>query len=325
MKNLTNFGLVEGRLTRDVTVFSNSDGSRKVLLTLAVKDPWAGKDGARNAQFVNLQGFVSAEKAEKGLGPYAFMHKGDLVCFEYSVRSLQYERDGRMVYDQILQIETVAFKERKAVTEARANKDAATEASNMDATSWPGSHTDATCWPGSHADADIGDIESGPVRVPEVEVEKVDNFPHAYPVHQIADGATHDESETGPEQRGAAAFPDKHDNGPGGHKCGRQKEPELPVDVRAVEESECGAPVAHAHYAEKAGNDGYFACQRKIFDNPELRKLIQRQNGCGSGEENAPPGRHQLFPSLWASSSSSMCAQRGHTSGWAGSAPISVE
>ena len=153
MKNLTNFGLVEGRLTRDVTVFSNSDGSRKVLLTLAVKDPWAGKDGARNAQFVNLQGFVSAEKAEKGLGPYAFMHKGDLVCFEYSVRSLQYERDGRMVYDQILQIETVAFKERKAVTEARANKDAATEASNMDATSWPGSHTDATCWPGSHADA----------------------------------------------------------------------------------------------------------------------------------------------------------------------------
>ena len=40
MRNLSNFGLIEGRLTKDPIVFENSDGSRKVLLNVAVRDPY---------------------------------------------------------------------------------------------------------------------------------------------------------------------------------------------------------------------------------------------------------------------------------------------
>ena len=36
MANLNNHGLVKGRLTRDVTVLTNGDGSKKVLMTVAV-------------------------------------------------------------------------------------------------------------------------------------------------------------------------------------------------------------------------------------------------------------------------------------------------
>ena len=73
------------------------------------------------------------EEAEKGLGPYACMHKGDLVCFEYSVRANKYEKDGRMVYNQILQIENVALKESKAVCAAHAMQSAAPVASLQNA------------------------------------------------------------------------------------------------------------------------------------------------------------------------------------------------
>ncbi|MBQ6239522.1 MAG: hypothetical protein IJK56_04060 [Firmicutes bacterium] len=44
---------------------------------------------------------------------YDYIHKGDLACFEYNVRSNRYERDGRTVYEQVLQVEQVTFKGNK--------------------------------------------------------------------------------------------------------------------------------------------------------------------------------------------------------------------
>ena len=111
MKNLNNFGLIEGRLTKDPIVFENSDGSRKVLLNVAVRDPYPDRYGNYNSQFVDLQAFVCAGcVAEHGLGPFDHIHKGDLACFGYSVRTNRFERDGRTVFDQVLLVDQVTFK-----------------------------------------------------------------------------------------------------------------------------------------------------------------------------------------------------------------------
>lgn len=37
MKNIRNYGVATGRLTRDVTVFTNKDGSRKIKFTVAAQ------------------------------------------------------------------------------------------------------------------------------------------------------------------------------------------------------------------------------------------------------------------------------------------------
>ena len=120
--NMHNYGIANGRLTRDPKVFKNSDGSRKVKVTLAVQDTY----GERKTQFINLDGFVRAEK--EGNGVYDSMHEGDLVTVQYSVRTNNYEKNGESVFDQTLQIEAVQFGESKSVTEARMAKKAAAEA-----------------------------------------------------------------------------------------------------------------------------------------------------------------------------------------------------
>ena len=134
MANIRNIGIAEGRLVRDVAVFENSDGSRKVKFTLAVQDNFtSGDDSKRGTQYVNLEGFIAASriadrkaagKPENGV--YDSMHKGDLVGVEYTVRSNNYtDKSGEMVYDQVLFVQTVDLKETKATTTARAAKNGA--------------------------------------------------------------------------------------------------------------------------------------------------------------------------------------------------------
>ena len=119
--NLRNFGIIEGRLAREISVFDNADGSKKILLNVAVRDSFPDRNGVYNTQFVNLEAYVCADTAAHGLGPYAYIHKGDPVCFEYSIRSFNYERDGQIIYGQNLHIEQVMFKEmRNAVAKATA-------------------------------------------------------------------------------------------------------------------------------------------------------------------------------------------------------------
>lgn len=116
--NLSNFGQLEGRLTRDIKTFDNQDGSKKVMVNIAVTNNYKNKEGKRDSQFINLQGFVSKDIAiDKSV--YAYMHKGDLVKIGFEVRSNNYEKDGEMVYDQILFITQVELKETKKSQEAR--------------------------------------------------------------------------------------------------------------------------------------------------------------------------------------------------------------
>lgn len=122
--NTRNFGIAEGRLTRNPLVLMNKDGSAKVKLTIAAQDNYQSKDGKRGSQFINLDAFVRAEKV--GASVYDAMHEGDLICAHYTVKTNNYkDADGKDVYDQILQIQEIDLRESKSVTDARAAKKAA--------------------------------------------------------------------------------------------------------------------------------------------------------------------------------------------------------
>lgn len=120
MANIRNFGIAEGRLTKDPAVFTNSDGSKKVMVTVAVQDNYKSKTtGERNTQFINLEAFISNKS--KGLGAFDYMHKGDLVGFEYTIRSNNYtSKNGVAHYDQVLFIQSTDLKETKKAQAARA-------------------------------------------------------------------------------------------------------------------------------------------------------------------------------------------------------------
>lgn len=126
MVNQRNFGIVEGRLVRDPKIFTNADGSKNIKITLAARRNFKNKStGMNDPDYVSLEAFVSADT--KGAGPYDYMHKGDLIGAEYTVRSNAYtDKDtGEEVYNQVLFIQSVDYKESKTVTQNRQNNTAA--------------------------------------------------------------------------------------------------------------------------------------------------------------------------------------------------------
>lgn len=122
--NLRNYGVAIGRLTKDPVSFTNSDGSRKVMLTIAAQDNFrSGPDKKKDSQFIEVEAFLS--KDTKGDGVYGYMHKGDLIGVEYTVKSSSYEKDGKTVYAQSLMVQSVDLMEGKRTTDARQAKNAA--------------------------------------------------------------------------------------------------------------------------------------------------------------------------------------------------------
>ena len=117
MLNIDNFGMVDGRLTEDPVVFTNSDGSRKVRIKVAVQDNYMTKDNKRGTQFIPLEAFVPADK---GLGLYENMGEGDKVKAEFSLRNNNYtDKDGVAHYELIAVIDSIKKQEPKSVTDAR--------------------------------------------------------------------------------------------------------------------------------------------------------------------------------------------------------------
>lgn len=129
--NQRNFGIVEGRLTKDPVIFTNSDGSRKVMLTVAARDNFRGNDGKHGTQFVNLEAFISKNQA--GNGVYAYMHKGDMVGLHYTVRSNRYTKPGETeeTFTQVLFVQEVDLKDGNKRAAAGDAADAAENAPEM--------------------------------------------------------------------------------------------------------------------------------------------------------------------------------------------------
>ena len=130
--NIRNHGVVVGRLTKDPVVFTNGDGSRKIMVTVAAQDNYKNANNERGTQFVALEAFVSNKS--NTLGAFDYMHKGDLVGFEYSVRSNNYtDKAGKAHYDQVLFIQSTDLMESRKSQAARATANAASAAADMPA------------------------------------------------------------------------------------------------------------------------------------------------------------------------------------------------
>lgn len=130
MSNPRNSGNVIGRLTKDPVVFTNQDGSKKVAFTLMADHNYTDQQGNRGADAVPVEAFVRA--TTNGLGPFASIHKGDLVAVNVKLRQDRYKKNGVEVFELKAIVEDITFLEPRSVTQARVNERvAAAEAQNQ--------------------------------------------------------------------------------------------------------------------------------------------------------------------------------------------------
>ena len=131
MLNLNNYGIVTGRLTTDPFIYQNSDGSRKIRITLAVSDNYKNTNGKRSTQFLPLEAFIPVDRK---LGVFDMVHAGDKISAAYTVKNNNYtdKNTNKMIYGLVLQIERISFEESKTTTTARqAAKASGTKETNI--------------------------------------------------------------------------------------------------------------------------------------------------------------------------------------------------
>jgi len=122
MSNL-NHGTVTGRLAADPRVFTNSDGSKSLHVTLYVDRPYRDAEGNRPSDRIQLETWLRPETGFEKT-PFAFMHQGDLVSLGFEVRSSVYpdKVTGEVRYSQVLNIVEASLLESAATTTARLQK-----------------------------------------------------------------------------------------------------------------------------------------------------------------------------------------------------------
>lgn len=97
-----------GRLTADPEVRYAADGMAIGRYTLAVDRRYKGKDGKKEADFVNCTCFgTSAEFVQK------YFFKGTKVAITGRLSSSKYEKDGKMIYRTEVITEEQEFAESK--------------------------------------------------------------------------------------------------------------------------------------------------------------------------------------------------------------------
>lgn len=130
MSNPRNSATVIGRLTKDPVVFNNQDDSKKVAFTLMADHNYTDSQGNRGADAVPVEAFVRA--TTNGIGPFASIHKGDLVAVNLKLRQDRYTKNGVEVFELKAVVEDITFLEPRSVTQARVNERvAAAEAQNQ--------------------------------------------------------------------------------------------------------------------------------------------------------------------------------------------------
>lgn len=118
MRNIRNYGVLTGRLTKEPMIYDNRDGSRKIRFTLAVQDSFTDSEGNRGSQFIPLEAFISAKK--QGNGVYDYLDRGDFITCSYTVQNNNYtDKNGEKVYGLALLVDTVSILESRASKEAR--------------------------------------------------------------------------------------------------------------------------------------------------------------------------------------------------------------
>lgn len=120
--NPNNTATAIGRLTKDVVFFDNKDGSKKVIMNVAVPNNFKSKDGTYGAQFLDFVDFIPA--GATGTGVYAMVGKGDRVAIEYSIRNNNYtDAQGEKHYELQLRVDAVTMLDSKAERDAHRGGD----------------------------------------------------------------------------------------------------------------------------------------------------------------------------------------------------------
>ncbi|MDH2390073.1 single-stranded DNA-binding protein [Streptomyces sp. HNM0663] len=120
MSNPNSTASVIGRLANDPRVFENKDGSKKVMLTVFVDRSYTDAQGNRISDALPFETFVRAQAT--GIGPFAHVHKGDLVALSYEPRMNRYTKNGVEVFEVKLEIQNISSLESRATTQARLAK-----------------------------------------------------------------------------------------------------------------------------------------------------------------------------------------------------------
>ena len=103
--NPRNFGIAIGRLGRDPKVFMNRDGSKKILMSLAVRQNYKSSDGKHGVDWVDLEAFVPANSGD---GVYPLLHKGIKLMAMYTVSTSTYvDANGDSQRKQALRIQSI--------------------------------------------------------------------------------------------------------------------------------------------------------------------------------------------------------------------------
>jgi single-stranded DNA-binding protein len=132
MSNPNSTASAIGRVANDPRVFENKDGSKKVMLTAFVDRGYTDRHGNRISDALPFEAFVRA--GTQGTGPFAHVHKGDLVALSYEPRLNQYTKNGAKVFEVKLEILNISFLEPRGTTQARlAERVAKAEAENQKA------------------------------------------------------------------------------------------------------------------------------------------------------------------------------------------------
>lgn len=125
--NCRNFGIVTGRLTRDVIIKENDGGSKTVLINVAAKNNYKNADGGYDPQYCDLKAFIPA--SANGLGVYGYMKKGTMVTLHYSLRQEHFvDKEGKERYEQVCRVETVDLLSRAPKAAADETAEAPAEA-----------------------------------------------------------------------------------------------------------------------------------------------------------------------------------------------------
>lgn len=111
--------ITKSPLAADPNEFDNTDGSKKVMVTVYVDGRYTGADGSRPSDRIQLQTWI-VPTTDYAKTPIAYLHKGDAAAFEYELRSLEYaDKEGVMHYEQVCFITDVELLDTIATVNAR--------------------------------------------------------------------------------------------------------------------------------------------------------------------------------------------------------------
>lgn len=114
MLNTRNFGIVHGEVMNKPRLYTNQDGSKKVLMKVAAENNYENKkSGKRDKQFIPLEGYIPYSISSIIAPMYETLQPKDIVTISYTVKTPQYtNKKNQTVNGLILHIETLQIEQR---------------------------------------------------------------------------------------------------------------------------------------------------------------------------------------------------------------------